>query len=315
MLWTDADFISADDLVSLDAEVKDVASVESITLEGDNGIIHRAIEEAGDTILKHMQVWGASLVGAGGVTSNHWAAVMNTGLDAVHQSKVLLTQVVVSSLFGKSWSAVKRWAAYWALMAFYRDAANRTNNDRYRVKQETYHGQLHNTYWEAVRSTGLPVAIRPLPCPGALYELNAGTWGNGNVSAVDGPGVGGSYDVVVTWADSLQTNGESGPSARATATLEAGKVAQVDIGTLLPPTGAQPRATVPLAVVTYGRATHWNVYAGPSGGVLRLQNAAPIPVGTQTYTLTGDPALTTPAVGTGQYPEQYLHFTTPVRRG
>src|SRR5262245_7018375 len=122
VLWTDADFITTADLATLDQEVADVATAEGITLEdaNGNGSIHRAIEEAGDTIMRYMQVFGGYL-NTGTVSSNHYAAVMNIGLPSVHRSKILLTQVVVSSLFKNSWTPLKRWEAYWTLMAFYRD--------------------------------------------------------------------------------------------------------------------------------------------------------------------------------------------------
>src|SRR5262249_56645057 len=100
MLWTDSDFITSADLVSLDGEVQAVASAEDIPLDNTattTGIIHRGIEEAGDRLMKYMQIFGGYL-NSGSVSANHYAAVMNLGQPSVNRSKILLTQVVVTVL-------------------------------------------------------------------------------------------------------------------------------------------------------------------------------------------------------------------------
>jgi hypothetical protein len=318
MLWTDTDFINAADLITLDSEVQEVASAENIQLDdltNGNGVIHRAIEEAADTILKHLQVFGGYL-SSGAVSSNHYAAVMNIGLPAVNRSKILMGQVVVTGLMPRSWTALKRWTAYWALTVFYRDAANRTNNDRYRTKSENYRKQVHGMYWEAVRSTGIPVVRNPLPCPGALYELNAGTWGASNVSVVSGAGgVPGDWDVAITYVDGTKTvNNESAASAVRTVTVTTGNTIRVSLAGLTPPTGKQPAATIPMALVEYCKATGWNVYAAPTGEPLVLQNVSLLDINSTTYTM-GAPVTTGTQVGTGQFAELYLSFSTMIQRG
>lgn len=311
MLWTDAQFISAEDLTSLDNEVSAVATAEGITLDGT---ISRAVEEAGDALLKHMQEFGGAWLGDGGVTANHFAALMNTGLRQAVRARVLLNQVVVSGPVPNRWTPLKRWAVYWALMLFYRDAANRTQNDRYDDKAVRYRKDLHGQYWSAVRDTGLPIVRNPLPCPGALYEPDAGTWTQDAVTTVAGAGtVAGDYEVAVSWVESGRSNGESNPSARLTVSLAEGQVLRVNIGSLMPPTGAQPACTRAQAQVSYGRATHWKVYAGPAGGVLRLQAESLVTL--PTYTFSGDPATDTAPIGTGQYPDTFMAFQQWNQRG
>jgi hypothetical protein len=322
VLWTDRDFVSSNDLITLDAEVQSVASAEEITLDdpsGGAGIIHRAIEEAGDKLFKYLQLFGGYL-NSGTVSANHYAAVMNVGLPSVNRSKILMGQIVVSSLDGVSWPPVKRWVAYWALHAFFRDAANRTLKDRYATKEERYRAEANGAHWDALRTLGVPIVTQPLPCPAAVWEPNTGNWGDGNVSQVAGSGtVEGSYDVVVTWVDqdpglygsntgtgSFVNNAESAPSVPATIALVAGNVAVVDIASLVAPTGAQPLGSIPFAIVEYMRATGWNVYAGPSGGPLCLQTPTPIPIATKSFTFPGDPLTGTALVGPGQYAERNL---------
>lgn len=320
MLWTDADFISADDLTSLDNEVLAVATAEGIALEDNGtgtGVIHRAIEEAGDALLKHLQEFGGASYGAGDVSANHYMAIMNTGLAVSNRTRVLLTQVIVTGNTPRTWTPLKRWAVYWSLMLFYRDAANRTNNDRYSEKEDGYRRHLHGTYWAAVRSLGLPVVFQPLPCPGALYEPEAGFWGTSNVVMVPGAGtVTGTYDVAITFVDGgRSSNNESGPSQRVTVDLTPGSVLRVLLDGLMPPTGTQPACTRAQAVVPYGRATHWNVYAGLSGETLKLQSSTALDITTTAFTFSGDPATATTPVGTGQYPDTYMAFHNWNQRG
>ena len=311
MLWTDTDFLSTSDLLTLDSEVADVATAESITLDGGNGLIHRAIEECGDSLMKHLQVFGGATY-SGAVSPNHFAAVMNTGLPAVNRSKILQSQIVVNGLLPGTWSPIKRWAAYWSLVAFYRDAANRTNQDRYKIKQEAYQKDRDKTYWPTVLALGVPYVNCPLPAPGALYDLNTGSWSTSNVAAAAGSGTQtGAFDVVITWFNgNLQQNNESYPSARQTVTLTSGQVVSVNLAGLNPPTGQQPPSTMPWVVIAYGVASGWNIYAGPQGGPLFLQNSTPIPIGTKAYVMPGNLALSGQQVGNGQWPDQYMAFNS-----
>lgn len=324
MLWNDADFVTGPDLISIDSEVLQVASAEGILLDDPNtgnGCLHRAIEEAGDRIMKYMQVFGGYL-NSGSVSANHYAAVMNLGTPSVNRSKILRGQIVVSEQNPYMWGTMKRWVAYWALHVFFRDAANRTTSDRYREKEQRYLREANTIHWDALRGAGVPVVRCPLPCPGAAWEANAGRFTDASVSQVAGSGtVAGSYDVVVTWVDTTagkyvspanNGNAESHPSARATVTLDVSNVIRVSIAALTPPNGTQPPGTLPIALVPYLVAGGWNVYAGPSGGTLCLQNSVPIPVATKTYTLAGDPVTSTTPVGMGQYADVYLSLPSGI---
>lgn len=318
MLWTDADFVTSTDLITLDSEVQAVASAEDITLDdpvSGAGIIHRGIEEAGDRLMKYLQQFGGAL-NNGQVSANHYAAVMNIGQSSINRAKVLRTQIVVSELSPLQWSTVKRWVAYWCLHCFFRDVANRTVKERYQDKEKRYLREANTIHWDALRALGVPVVTQPLPCPGAVYEPRAGVWGDSCLSAVAGPGaLEGAVEVAVTWVDltagkyvspDVPNNAESGPSAKATVTLASGQVAKVDISPLVPPNGAQPLGTLTLAAVPFLTAGGWNVYAAQAGQPLRLQNSVPVPVGTKAYTLAGDPDATGWMVGSGQYAERYM---------
>lgn len=324
MLWTDGDFVTSQDLITLDSEVQDVASAETITLDDPvtgNSVIHRAIEEAGDRLMKYMQIFGGYL-NSGSVSANHYAAVMNLGQPSVNRSKILRGQIVVTDLSPYTWNVVKRWVAYWSLHVFFRDVANRTLKDRYRDKEERYSKESNTIHWDALRAAGIPTVRMPFPCPGAAWEPNAGLWSASNVTQVTGAGTqNGSYDVAVTWVDLMpgyyvsptnNGNAESHPSASQTLALTSGNVIRVNIASLIPPNGSQHPATVPYAVVQYHAAGGWNVYAGVSGGPLYLQNSTPIPVGTKTYTLTGDPLASGSTLGQGQYADLYYSVPTGI---
>lgn len=338
-LWTDIDFVTSADLITLDAEVASVAAVSGITLDDPNaGLIHRALEEAGDSLLKYQQVFGGYLSNQN-VSGNHYNAVMNVGLPAINRSRILLNQVVPTSWTTLQWSAVKRWVAYWALHVFFRDAANRTLKDRYADKSTRYRKDVNTTYWDSVRAIGLPIVRQPLPMPGALYEpAVGGTWDENNVTTVAGAGTDATnaYDFAITWVDLTnyfgpyqKGNCESAPSEIVTMTLPStGNVFNVSITSLLAPNGVQHPSTLPLAVVPYGVAKGWNVYAGKTGGPLYLQNATPLLTGiTQgsaqagapatavtSFTFPADPLLSGPTADTGQFPDLYFTFQNVMQR-
>jgi len=313
MLWTDGNWITTADMVSLDNEVLAVSSAESITLDQT---IRRAIEEAGDALLKHMLAYGGTPWGNGSVSGGHYAAVMNTGIPQAMRARVMLSQIVVSSPYGPGvWSPLKRWAVYWALMLFYRDAAMATTNGRYAGKAELYQRLLHSQYWEAVRAQGLPVVRTPMPSPGALYEPETGVWGSDNVSLVNGPGtVADDYDVAIAWID--DGNVQSQPAAPVTVELIAGKVVSFDIASLTAPTGVVPAALRSQgALLGYGLAVGWHVYVGLTGGTMYRQTATPLPMAQTTYTLAGDPVAGTAQAGQGQFADHYIAFTRWNQRG
>ena len=317
MLWTDADFITTQDLMAIDAEVSGVAAAEEIPLESPTGtgMIHQAIEGCGDTLMKYLQVFGGYLTN-GTVSANHTAAVMNLGIPSINRSKILLGQVVTSSLHPLAWTPLKRWGVYWALYVFYNNAANRREQDRYRAKAENYRHDANSRYWDAVRSTGVPIVRSPLPCPGAVWEPGTGIWADSALSQVAGAGtVTDNFNVVVTWVDQTPGrytsaqypgNAESAPSRALNIDLVPGNVLNIDITALVPPSGKQHPGTLPFAVVDYMKATGWNVYAGVTPGPLYLQTPSPLPVATKTWTANADPLVGTPQAGNGQYADLFM---------
>ena len=324
MLWTDADCLTSGDLISLDPEVDDVASAENINLDDPTvGLIHRSVQESANTLMQYQQIFGGFLTNQN-VSGNHYNAVMNVGLPSVNRSRILISQVVTSALVPNNWSALKTWCAYKALTRFFRDAANRTMKDRYELKAERYAKQVRNDYFETLRATGLPIVRQPIPCPGALYETNTGTWGPGNVTTAAGAGTDttDSFDIAITWVDqssylspSVKNNCESAPSGRVSVQLPGtGNDFIVSIAGLVPPVTAQPSSTMPISVVAYGNATGWNVYAGLRGQTLYLQNSTPIPVSTMSYRIVGNPVISGTPADTGQFPELYFTFQNIIQR-
>lgn len=325
MIWTDGDFCTSADLTTVDSEVALVGQAEEITIDAlatGQAPIHRAIEAAGDSIMAHMQQFGGYL-STQSVSANHYAAVMNVGLPAVQRSKVLLSQVVTSTQIPGEWSSLKRWVAYKCLAAFFTDASHRTQLDRYAEKALAYNKYAASVLWQNLVSRGLPIVRTPLPCPGAVYEPGSGSWGASNVSAVTQAGaVGGDWDVAVTWiqqgastwiSPTKKQNGESGPSTIVTKATTAGQALRVSIAGLVPPSGSQPESTVSTALVAYGTATGWFIYAGPTGGPLYLQTPNPLPLATTAYTLPSDP-VSGPLVGTGQFPDIFYTFVKTLQR-
>jgi hypothetical protein len=162
--------------------------------------------------------------------------------------------------------------------------------------------------------------------PGAYFERNSGSWSSANVTTVPGPGTLDTpvaCDVLITYCDMSQANlyvdasrtnnAESDGSDTINVSMTAGNVLSVDISTLNPPSGAQHPSQMMVVVVSPLKATHWNVYVGMTGGVLYLQNMAPIPVSTKSYTLAGDPVLSGYTFNGGQYPDRRLSIS-PTRQ-
>lgn len=324
MLWTDRDFVTGADLITLDAEVEDVAAAQGITLDDPNiGLIHRSLAESASALMKYQQVFGGYLTNQN-ISGNHYNAVMNVGLPAVNRSRILMSQVVVDALVCNEWSVLKTWAAYKSLARFFTDAANRTLKDRYETKALRYKKEVTSTYFEAVRALGLPIVRQPLPCPGAVYEIGTGNWGAANVTTAAGAGtdITDTFDFAITWVDQSmyvgptnKQNCESGTSAIVSLQLPStGNVFVVNINGLNPPVTAQPNATLPVSVVAYGNATGWNLYVGLTGETLYLQNATPIPVAIKSYALPTDPVTSGFASDMGQFPELYFTFQNIIQR-
>ena len=236
----------------------------------------------------------------------------------MQRKRATLDQIVISGRNATHWSALKNWAALYVLRALYRAAANRTREDRYAERADGFTKQIQGNAWVAVRAEGIPLIRNPLPCPAAFGGRNPGTW---TASTVNGSGtVAADYDVAITYVDGTRTgtgasNNESAPSEAQTVTLASGKVLSVSIAGLNPPTGVVDVADYATAFVVPGKATHWNIYAGPAGSDLRLQNASPIAIGTTSWTASSDPLTTTALAGIGQFAEYFLPIQDFVFRG
>lgn len=321
-LYTDSDVIGSSDLLNLDVEINDVAAAESITLTGDTGVVRQAWNEAADGLFEKMDSFGGSvnlLVGAGVQMAT---LLTNYGMG-VSRSRIFLSQIVVDDGYAARTSPVRRWLTYAALTLFYRDASARFDKDRYERKRARFESDA-KTAWRRLSAKGLPIVLQPLPCPGAIHERNSGTWSASNLSSVvTGGAAGGTFDVVVSWVDqskyvsqSSKGNAESGPSAIANLTVAAGRSLSVSIASLIPPNGKPYQSgTFADGILAMLNATGWNIYAGPSGGTLRLQNASPIPIATQSYALPGDPLVTGAILGPGQYPDANYAFLNTLNRG
>jgi hypothetical protein len=110
-------------------------------------------------------------------------------------------------------------------------------------------------------------------------------------------------------------NAESGPSVTLTLTVAPGHALVVGIAALTPPTGKPYQSgTFADGILAGLNATGWNIYAGPTGGTLCLQNATPIAVGTLTFTLPSDPTATGPTLQPGQVPDANYAFLNVLQR-
>jgi hypothetical protein len=324
MLWTDGIFITQDDLSRLDSEVASVAQSENITLAGNNGLLRGAIEEVSNEMMKLVISFGGYL-NSGDLSANHMAAVLNVGIGNSVRQKVALQQIIVSADVPGQWGWVTQWAVFWALKTFYRDAFSRLGGDRYKTKMDFYKDEIQRRIMPNMWALGVPVTLRPLSRPAAFFERASGTWTSSNVSLVAGSGTlsGVSCDVAITYCDMSQANlyvsadvpnnAESNPSDIVTVAMTTGSVIDVDISTLNPPTGKQHPSQVMVVVVAPLKATHWNLYVGATGGVLYLQNSAPIPIATTSVVLPGNPIASDYTLGSGQYAERRLSLV-PTRQ-
>lgn len=317
MLWTDQDFVTANDLASIDPEVPEIAAAESIILEGPDSVCRRGIEEAG-SFLERKLVTFASFASGGELSSNHLSAVHNVGGQSVQHRKFTVEQIVVSGRNQNYWSELKKWVAYVCLRQLYRTAMNRATNDRYEHKHDRFHSLIMTEAWPTTKKIGIPVVRQPLPCPEAVQGFDPGTF---SVSAVAGSGTAGERYVCVSYVDSTKyivaqnpCNGESHVSVPKIVTTSNSQVVSVDITNLKPPTGALTNESRARGFSIPREATHWNVYSGLSLDSVSLQNASPIPLSTKTYVFSGDPSSTGPRPGLGQYPEIYLTIMDTLQR-
>lgn len=310
MLWADADFISAADLMSEDPDIQDAADSLGITLGGSSGAIRRGIEEAG-RYLENMLVSFTTYISSNDISANHLAAVFYTGSMPNQRRRFTLAQVVVSGQNLEYWSDCKIWAMNWVLKRFYITAANKSETDRYTNKRDYYTKRNAIEMWPSFKQSGIPVVFRPMPAPDQAQARNPGTW---LASLVVGSGVTTvAYDVAVSYVDqsvyineTLNGNGEGQASQVQTLTPTTGHVIQADITDLNPPNGALNLADISRGFVVPRNATGWNVWVGLTGQTLYLQNATPIPIATKIFTLPGDPVLSGFSVGQGQFADAFV---------
>lgn len=323
MLWTDSIFVTPSDLADVDSEIPTIAAEEGIALSGTKGFIRRQIDEAGLDVLRRINVYGG-WVGDSSLSANHIQAVLNTGGGAqAAKTKILLNNIVVSDLVAEKWSSIKQWVVYKTVIAMYRNAYSRTaSKDRYKTKMNEFSRVMLRHQDFVFLDLGLPAVVAPLPCPGALLDIDPGTFGTDNLTQIAGAGtVEGDYSIVVTYVDqslyrSYQEDGnaESAPSERAHITLASGNVMKIDISSLNPPTGTMHPGLLPWSSTSFLKATGWNVYAASDDATLHLQNSTPIPIETKTFTFDGDPDLTKSVVRNGQYPTVRYQFQRLMHR-
>ncbi len=313
-------FVEPEDLASLDSEVPTIAKSEGIVLTGENGFIRRQIDEAGDELMRRLQVFGG-WVGSSTLSANHLNAVLNDGFSSSNnRTKFLLNQVVVSERVRNKWSHVKRWIVYRTLLSFYRNAFSRTaTKDRYQNKLQDFHKEMIRRQNYALEDLGLPVCYQPLSRPAAAFEIDPGTWDATNVTTSSGGTYTGDVEVAVSYVDASRYsaprnngNAESDISEIITVPLAA-ELLDIDITSLNPPDGSQDPGTVHQCVVSPLTATHWNVYAGKVGQNLYLQNSSPIAISVKTYQF--DPIFSGFVAGTGQYADRRYQFQRLLQRG
>ena len=332
MLLTDSDVITAAGLATIDPETTTIATNLGITMSGasnpqtlsaEPSIIDRAISGACGEITSSFQNFSGYLVGIG-MNSAHVAAVLNTLSTSINRPRMQMNQVVAAEPNPANHN-FRRWLEYKALYEFFRAAFRRKLEDKYEKKMNLWASEQQRA-WYALLASGIPVVISPLPCPGAIREFNPGTWNNANLAAVGSGSAdpGSSYDVAITWTNSTgyvsptqRGNSESAPSSTLSSfAVAAGKFLQVSIASLNAP-GSTINSAIGTAsgIYTPLAATHWNIYVGSPGGVLYLQNAAPIAIATTSYTFAAVPNVTaTYPVWIGQAPDYNFAFQNMLHR-
>lgn len=311
-LLVDNDVITLSDLIALDPEAPAIADAEGIVLEGAGSVIRQAWEECAAKLIDSIQQFGS-----GYTTSEQlW-----TGLISASRPRVQPNQIVVDNPYGLS--AVRRWLAQQGLVQLYSAAANKRANDRYSEKLDAAR-QVLGSRWRTLWSTGLPYVASPIACPGAAHEPDAGEFTESNTASVAG-GAGAeavTYEVAITWVDGsvyisqlVKNNAESGPSKRVSCTVAANQLLRVNITGLTPPGSVAWQHGTADGIRRSRVATGWNCYVGSVGGQMYLQNATPIPIATDTYTLAAAPVLSGYRLGTGQYADANLPFQATLQRG
>lgn len=321
MLYTDAPFITEDDLIKIESEIPNVAQVSDIDLDDH---IQLCIDEFGDW-LQAQQVTFSGYIPPFNVPSTASYALVNTLTQASNRTRVSLSQILsTDGDYPGKWSPVKRAAVYQAVAKFYRQASSRKEVDRYEKKWELYRKELAQVYMPRLKMRGVPIVNRPMAAPAAYQEVGSGTFGDSNLTSLNSISVltGDPHiEIVVTWIDgryytspTQNMNAESGPGPIATIQLHAGDFAVVDISTLNAPNGQyRPSAIANIPIVPLN-ASGWNVYASIAGGPFFLQNATPIDYATKTFTV--NPLVTTGSqLSSGQYADLWIPIPDLYFRG
>ena len=311
-LFTDNDVITAAGLAAVDPESGKVASSEvpAITIEGPGSIIRHALEETGNRLMNLYQNFSGYYVSPG-MNLAHVAAVNNIGSTSISRPRMRLNQVVALCP-DPSRNQFTHVLEYQALRLLYRAAFARftKSSDRYEKKMGFYASEAASA-WTDLLTSGVPIVLVPLPCPGAIRELGAGTFGTSSVSS-GGTGsheTGASYDVSITWvgpayqSQTSRGNSESAGSAVVTTAPTAGQVVTVSIAALVPPTISPANVGTADGLYTQMAAVGWNVYIGLHGGALYLQNATPLALAATSYTLADKPVLSGYTQQPGQFPD------------
>ena len=322
MLYSDRIPVTAAELATIDPEITEIATQDSLDITtGSDSLIRRGAEVFLDKILSASRSFGGHR-GGNGLGSAHLAAVHNTGLSYGNSIGTIAPQnIVVSGSTARQWSRVKLGLARAVLATCYRSALNRSVSDRNTAKYNEADAAMREVLRD-LGMNGIPIQEWPLSQPAADME-EGGTWGAANLTAAVGVATQTeTIDVVITYVNlgtyvssTNPNNGESHPSESAAVVVESGEVVEIDISTLVPPTGTAFIQRESNSYVTPLAATGWNVYAAVTGSPLKLQNGSPIPIATTTWTASGNITTTGKTVLQGQAPSSnfYLNFHS-VRR-
>lgn len=312
MLLTDSDIVLLADLQQIDSEIVSVAMTAkpAITISGDGSVIRQAWAECAAHLTSRLQSF-MSYLASPSLSAGHVMAVMNTGIPARSQARVSLSQIVAHDpYFAGSTSPLKLWMVYRTLALLYRDASSRLGKDRFEEKAERYRDECDRA-WGNLQNAGIPCVNYPMEAPGARHAFGAGSF---SASAISGSGSGTrTFDLALTYYDgskyvsaSNTGNAESAPSERVTVQLVNAQAIRVDITSLNPPNGTMPAFGLAQAYYSPLNATHWSIYAGPTGGDLYYQTS--VPIATKTYTFGADPATSGRIAGNGQWPDVNVFF-------
>lgn len=330
MLWIDDDFVTLNDLMSIDAEITDISQTENITVTGNTGIIRRAKEDAQANLSRFMSFSGLSQTDLTVRNVN-----MPLGTPDLRYNYAGFAQLVVTGDANDNWSALKRWAVANALRKFYNAATNK-NKDRYSDRFDSMNEQIRTEFWPNFKRRGLPMCFNPLDAPGAIMN-RCGRFSSSNLSLVAGTGTQTvSYDYAITWVGSKYTsptvknNNESYRSNRVSLVMTNGNVARVSIAGLTAPNGNQPDFTKSSCRYSPGVAVGWNVWACKTPDptqqstlgsdydypVMYRQNVAAgvIPLATTSFTLPSDPVLSGEVLDFGQFDDVVLEMRSELQR-